>query len=101
MATTIVEWPSEKKYPTLSGRSRSLDALAVVHQLARGVVDRRDVVGVKGVSRTEGVGEDADADAEALVVARDDEDDEDAEAEDVQEGDGTEHPARAAPSRPW
>ena len=38
--------------------------LAVAHQLARGVVDRADVVGVEGVAHAERVGRDADADAE-------------------------------------
>ena len=55
---TIVECPSEKKKPTLSGRWPSR------HQLAGGVVDRADVVGVEGVAQPERVGGDADADAE-------------------------------------
>ena len=51
---TIVEWPSEKKKPTPSGR------LPCCEQLARGVVDRRDVVGVEGVAEAERVGEHAE-----------------------------------------
>ena len=52
-------------------------ALALVHQLAGGVVDRRDVVGVEGVPHAQGVGGHADADAEglgaeAVVLGRDD-----------------------------
>ena len=50
IATTMVEWPSEKKYPTLSGRVLR-DSLSIVHELAGGVVDGGDVVGVKGVAR--------------------------------------------------
>ena len=53
-----VEWPSEKKKPTLSGRCPSR------HQLARRVVDRADVVGVEGMAHAERVGRDPDADAE-------------------------------------
>jgi hypothetical protein len=51
--------------------------LALVHQLAGGVVDGGDVVGVEGVPHAEGVGEHRDADAEALVVLGDDQEDED------------------------
>ena len=53
--------------------------LALGHQLARRVVDRRDVVGVEGVAHAERVGGDADPDreraraAERVVVRRDDE----------------------------
>ena len=50
-ATTIVEWPSEKKRPTADR------PLAVLHQLAGRVVDRRDVVRVDRVAQAEGVGE--------------------------------------------
>ena len=57
-AKTIVEWPSEKKNPTLER------PLTVGHQLARGVVDRADVIGVERVAQTERVGGDPDADPE-------------------------------------
>ena len=46
-----------------------LAAGVVGEQLARGVVDRGDVVGVEGVAQAEGVGQDADADGEDGVVA--------------------------------
>ena len=39
----------------------------VVHELARGVVDGRDVIGVEGVSHPEDICGDADSDAETLV----------------------------------
>ena len=55
-----LEWPSENQKPTDSGR------LPVAHQLAGGVVDRGDVVGVEGVPHAQGVRGHADADAERL-----------------------------------
>ena len=50
-ATTIVEWPSEKNSPN------SDRAAALLHELARHVVDRRDMVGVERVPEAETVGE--------------------------------------------
>ena len=44
--------------------------LAVGHQLARRVVDRRDVVGVEGVAQPERVGGDADAEPEDAAAAQ-------------------------------
>ena len=76
---------------------RPLDLAPLVHQLAGGVVDGRDVVGVEGVAQAQGVGEDAHPDPEALVVARDDEGDEDPEADDVQGQDRAAHPTGPAP----
>ena len=58
--TTTLEWPSANQKPTETG------PLAVGHQLAGGVVDGGDVVGVEGVPHAEGVGGDAQADAEDL-----------------------------------
>ena len=52
-ANTIVEWPSEKKKPDAQR------PLALLEELPRRVVDRRDVVGVEGVPQPEGVGEGA------------------------------------------
>ena len=54
------EWPRENQKPT---RQR---ALAVGHQLARGVVDGADVVGVERVPGAERVGGEPDAGAERL-----------------------------------
>ena len=71
--------------------------LSLVHQLAGGVVDRRDVVGVEGVAQPERVGQHRHADAQALVVAGDDEDDEDPEPDDVEQQDGGEHQLRLEP----
>ena len=50
-ATTTVEWPSEKNSPTPSGRR------PLLHELARDVVDRADVIGIDGVAQPEGEGE--------------------------------------------
>ena len=50
-AITMVEWPSEKKKPDPDR------TLAVLHQLPGDVVDRRDVVGVEGVTQPEAVGQ--------------------------------------------
>ena len=50
-ATTIVEWPSEKKRPTATGRLPSCISFRV------DVVDRGDVVGVHRVTEPEAVGE--------------------------------------------
>ena len=77
-------------------------ALAVVHQLARRVVDRRDVVGVEGVAQAERVGGDPDADAEGaavpeVVVVRRDDGEQQEEADAVQGGDRRGEDGRAAP----
>ena len=61
----MVEWPSEKKKPTATGRLPSL------HQLARHVVDRGDVVGVDGVAQAEAVGEEGRAEQDGMVAERD------------------------------
>ena len=87
---TIVEWPSEKKKPTPSGR------LPLLQQLAGGVVDRGDVVGVEGVAQTEGVGEDAEP-GERRVAAR--VVDEQPPAGDMERRDGTAEPRQAKPLR--
>ena len=62
-ANTIEEWPEGEPE---ADRQR---ALALGHQLAGGVVDRGDVVGVEGVPHPQGVGGDAEADAEDLMRA--------------------------------
>ena len=49
--------------------TRSFDAVTFVEEFASGVVNRRDVVGVKGVAKTQGVGEDPETDSETHVVA--------------------------------
>ncbi len=78
----------------------------VGHQLARGVVDRRDVVGVERVPQPERVREDADADREdrvvtaEVVVVRHHEAEQDAEADDVQQDDEPVHPAERGPVAP-
>ena len=96
---TMVEWPRENQNPTDSGlRSRRV----VGDQLAGGVVDRRDVIGVEGMAQAEGVGEHADADVVEpavadLEVVRHDQAEQDPEAEHVQEDDEPEHaPQRSA-----
>ena len=91
---------SRKTIDRVPEREEEADAqrpLAVAHQLARGVVDGADVVGVEGVAHAERVGRDADADAEdagaELEVLRRDEAEQEAEADDVQgDDDEGEHP---------
>ncbi len=80
--------------------------LAVGHQLAGGVVDRGDVVGVEGVAQTQGVGGDPEADAEHLavgpevVVPRGDDRDQSEPADHVQPDDDAGHAGHARPL-PW
>ena len=69
--------------------------LAVLQQLPRRVVDRRDVVGVEGVAEAEGVGERPEA-RERRVAAREVE--EEAPAEQVEEHDAA---GEAAEPRPF
>ena len=66
--------------------------LALLHELARRVVDGRDVVGVEGVAHAQRVGGQADAGGEGAAgaeaeVVRDDDPEEQAEADDVQADD--------------
>ena len=72
-------------------------ALALVHQLARGVIDRGDVIRVEGVAQTQRVREACDSDSQTLVVGGDDEGDEHTEPDDVKERDGHEHQADPPP----
>ena len=78
--------------------------VAVGHQLAGRVVDRRDVVGVEGVPHAQGVRGEADAEAERLladaVVVRRDEGGEGEPAEDVQSDDHRGHRRDAEPFAP-
>ena len=60
--TTIVECPSEKNKPDRHG------SLAFLHQLARYVVDRRDVVGVEGVPQPEGIGQESRSELDGVSV---------------------------------
>ena len=82
--------------------SRSLVGV-VGQQLAGGVVDRGDVVGVERVPQPEGVGQHADADVEDRVVAaevvvlRHDQAEQDAESDDVQQDDEADHAAERTP----
>ena len=62
---TTGEWPSEKKKPTADR------PLALLHQLARDIVDRRDVVGVDRVTQTETVGEQRRAEQHRIVAQGD------------------------------
>ena len=63
-STTTVEWPSEKKRPVVDR------TLAVLHQLSRHVVDRRDVVGVDGVAKAEAVRRAAPCQQQRVVAKR-------------------------------
>jgi hypothetical protein len=78
--------------------------LALLHELARRVVDRGDVIGVEGVAHAEGVGGQADARREGAAgaeaeVVRDDDPEEQPEADDVQADDGGGQAAGACPLR--
>ena len=64
-STTTVEWPSEKNRPSADR------PLALLHQLARDVVDGGDVVGIDRVAQPEAVGEEAGAEQHRMVVERD------------------------------
>ena len=95
-ANTIVECPSENQNPTLKR------TLALLHQFAGRVVDRRDVVGVEGVAEPERVGGHADPDRERArraqaVVVRRDQPDQHKEAEHVQTGDDEDHQDQRPP----
>jgi hypothetical protein len=78
-------------------------APAASHQLAGGVVDGGDVVGVEGVPQPEGVGEHADTDGEDRVVTaervvlREHESEEDTQADDVQCDDERDHAGQRPP----
>ena len=76
--------------------------LALAHELARRVVDRRDVVGVERVAQPERVGREPDPRRERATgpeaeVVRHDEAEQQPEADDVQADDGRREAARARP----
>src|SRR5262249_22962404 len=75
--------------------------LALAHQLARGVVDRRDVVGVEGVPHAQGVGQDPGAEPEDLrggdVIVPAYRGGQHRPAQDVQPDDRPRHPPGAGP----
>ena len=60
---TTADWPSEKKKPTPP-------ALALLHELARDVVDRRDMVGVDRVAEAERISEQRRSEQNRLGVQR-------------------------------
>ena len=78
-------------------------ALALLHQLARYIVDGSDMVGIKGMPQPECVGQDTDADREHGVIAAKvivlggNQAEQDPEAEDVQEDDKTGHAPQRRP----
>ena len=77
-------------------------SFAIGHQLPRRVVDRRDVIGVEGVTETERVGGEADPDREGAggaerVVMRRNERDQDEEAERVEPDHDRHHRGDAPP----
>jgi hypothetical protein len=79
----------DRRVPEREPEADAERALALRHQLACGVVDRGDVVGVEGVAEAERVGGDAEADTEdaggaELVAARRDDHDQQEEADGVQ-----------------
>ncbi len=55
----------------MAEREEEADAdrpLALLHQLARHVVDRRDMVGIDGVAQTERIGQESGADQHGIVA---------------------------------
>ena len=90
----------DRRVPEREEEADAQRALALVHELARRVVDRADVVGVEGVAQPERVGGDPHARgrrrrrAEAIVV-RDDEREQEEEADDVQAEDDRRRAGRA------
>ena len=58
----------------MAEREEEADAdrpLALLHQLARHVVDRRDMVGIDGVAQTERIGQEGGADQHRIIAKRD------------------------------
>ena len=95
-ANTIVEWPEREPEPDAQR------PLALAHQLAGRVVDRRDVVGVERVAHPERVRGDPDPDRERprrteAVVVGNDEREQHREPEHVQPGDRREHQHQRPP----
>ena len=70
--------------------------LPVGHQLSRGVVDGRDVVGVEGMPQSEAVGGHAGAEADRRVLGSD-ECDQSQPADDMQGQDSSREPSETSP----
>src|SRR5205085_7065918 len=86
----------DRRVPEAEEEADAERALAVGEELPRRVVDRRDVVGVEGVSQPEGVGERAEPGGRGVGARGGGEE---ATAEDVEEEDGAGEPRAAAPRR--
>ena len=64
----------EHHHGRMAEREEEADAdrpLALLHQLARHVVDRRDMVGIDGVAQTERIGQERGADQHRIIAKRD------------------------------
>ena len=64
----------EHHHGRMAEREEEADAdrpLALLHQLARHIVDRRDVVGIDGVAKPERIGQEGGADQHRIIVKRD------------------------------
>ena len=86
------EHEDHRRVPEREEEADAERPLALLHELARGVVDGRDVVGVEGVAHAQRVGREPDAGGEGAAgaeaeVVRDDDPEEQAEADDVQADD--------------
>ena len=97
-----VEREDDRGVPEREEEADRERALAVGHQLARGVVDRADVIGVEGVAQPERVGGDPHSEPEDRAAAQprssgDDDREQDPEADHVQPEDHGGHPAGPAP----
>ena len=92
---TMVEWPSEKK---IADAERPLP---VLDQLASGVVDGGDVVGIEGVPHAEGVSQDTGTESEELglvdVEMAPERKDQHGPTEHVEADDGRRHPPHLGP----
>jgi hypothetical protein len=63
---TIVEWPSEKKNPTATGRW----PYCISFRVTLSIIYRGDVIRIDSVAKPESVGEDSGAQEQRIVVQR-------------------------------
>ena len=71
---SAIDGGGQHHHRRMAEREKEADAdrpLALLHQLARHVVDRRDMVGIDGVAQTERVGQESGADQHRIIAKRD------------------------------
>jgi hypothetical protein len=90
------------RMPQREPKSDRQGAVAAPHQPPRGVVDRRDVIGVEGMPHAQHISGKPDADAEHLravtQMLRDDDGKQDGPADNVQGRDASHHAEQRSPS---